>query len=127
MNAKPIKTIFAVDDEDDILDMLQDFLQRFDYKVFTAGNGREAARIGEEYREDIDLLIADVAMPGMNGNQLAQILVNHRPDMKVIFISGHPKHTLVGQGILDPDAVFIEKPFALKIVLDSVRGILESG
>ncbi len=125
MKPEHTETILVVDDEDIIRETVQVPLERIGYKVFTAGNGEEAVRIGREFRGEIHLLLVDVTMSGLNGKALAEQLVAWRPTMKVIFMSPHSQCALTQQGLLLSESACIQKPFSLGLVLDKVLEILD--
>jgi FixJ family two-component response regulator len=77
------------------------------------------------HRQKIDLLITDVAMPGMSGFELAHAMKDSHPHLKVMFISGHTPDGVARYGELDEDAVFIQKPFTQEVLAAKVREALK--
>ncbi len=125
--AMKTKTILVVDDERAVLTLVRGFLESVGYQVLEAENGREASLISEHHKgRPIHLLLTDVAMPGMNGHELAQRLVSCRPEMKVIYMSGDTKSSLVHDGVLKPATIVIQKPFSRDVLECKVREVLES-
>jgi CheY-like chemotaxis protein len=84
-----------------------------------APGGAEALQLAAEHAEPIDLLLADIVMPGMSGYELAEQLTLRRPEMKVLFISGYYK-----EAELTPEANFLGKPFTPGELLSRVRNLL---
>lgn len=121
------KTILVVDDERAVLTLVRGFLESVGYQVLEAENGREASLISEHHKGGpIHLLLTEVAMPVMNGHELAQRLVSCRPEMKVIYMSGDTNSSLVHDGDLKPVTIFIQKPFSRDDLECKVREVLES-
>lgn len=119
------ETILVVEDERSILDVLRLLLGHLGYHVLAAASPADAMIMAGRHRQRIDLLITDVAMPGMNGFELAQTLRANHPGIKIMFISGHTLDGVARYGELDKDAVFIQKPFTQELLAAKVREALE--
>jgi DNA-binding NtrC family response regulator len=74
-------------------------------------DGASALRLATDCPVPIDLLVADVSMPGMGGPELARRVRERHPGVGVLLTSGHPGDALAGEGIMEPDAHFLGKPF----------------
>ena len=69
----------------------------------------------------IDLLITDVGLPdGMNGRQFADVGHRHRPDLKVLFITGYAENAIVGNGTLEPNMHILTEPFSVTAITDRI-------
>ena len=121
------EAILVVEDDPTILAMLRSILEFHGYRVFPAKGPLEALHIVESLGEHLDLLVTDVVMPEMNGNQLLRSLVETRPDLKHLFMSGHSPTSLVAQGYLESGANFLQKPFSVQDVTTRIRQALEGG
>ena len=111
-------TILLVDDEDGIRQLLCDALVAAGYDVLQASDGAEALRLATDHRGEIDVLVTDVIMPHLNGLELARQLSAKRPEVKVVFISGHIEaQILLGA---DPGLVILRKPFRTEFLLMKV-------
>jgi len=75
-----------------------------------------AARI-----DDVDLLLTDVIMPGMNGRELHRRLSARIPDLKVLYMSGYSENVIADQGMLYEGVHFIQKPFSVRALLEKIR------
>jgi YesN/AraC family two-component response regulator len=73
------------------------------------------------------LMVTDVVMPGMNGNQLAEELRSSRPGTRVLYISGYPEDAIAHHGVLDADKAFLQKPCPAAVLLRTVREVLDAG
>jgi PAS domain S-box-containing protein len=118
------ETILVVDDEKAIRDVTGRMLLKAGYKVLIAEDGADAIRASGEYSGDIDLLLSDVVMPKMGGNELAQELLKTRPALKVLFMSGYPNNAIDHLGVLDVGLHFIGKPFSAVDLTRKIRDVL---
>jgi PAS domain S-box-containing protein len=119
------ETILVVDDEKAIREVAGRMLAKAGYKVMTAEDGVDAIRASGEYSGEIDLLLTDVVMPKMGGNELAQELLNNRPALKVLFMSGYPNNAMGHHGVLDAGLQFIGKPFSAVELTQKIRDVLK--
>ena len=119
------ETVLVVEDNPMVRDLVQTFVSNSGYTALVASGGEEAIEISERHTGPIDVLITDVTMPRMSGGSLAMRLLESRPQMKVILISGFSSDPLVGAEVLRRRALFLQKPFteeALVEKLDQARG-----
>jgi CheY-like chemotaxis protein len=111
-------TVLVVDDDDDIRRMVERVLRRAGYTVMVASSGPDALARARNHAGDIDLLLTDMVMPGMTGQELLRALSIERPRLQVVFMSGFH------QGVpLDPRR-FVSKPFDRATLLGAVADIL---
>ena len=82
-------TVLLVEDQDDVRALSRKILERSGYSVLEARHGGEALALCMDEQVDFDLMVTDVVMPEMNGCELAERLRPHRPDLKVLFMSGY--------------------------------------
>jgi YesN/AraC family two-component response regulator len=94
--------------------------------MLSASNGKEALAVVNAYPDKIDLLITDVMMPELPGPELAKALLEIRPELKVIFISGYSDGSLAQNGVLKPGTVLVNKPFTIKALTAKLREVLRS-
>jgi CheY-like chemotaxis protein len=119
------ETVLAVEDNKDVRRMAAQILRRQGYRVLEAANGGEALLVCEKLKEEIHLLLTDVVMPGMSGQELAQRLSFLRPEMKILYMSGYSDDSIVSYGILNEKVDFIPKPFSLEALVNRVREVLD--
>ncbi len=120
------ETILLVDDERLVREVAQRALELFGYRVIAAASGAEALTLAAEYVGDIQLLLTDVLMPGMNGRQLAETLLVIRPSLRVLYMSGFAAAVLTANGELAESTAFLEKPFSVTELAERVRALLHS-
>jgi PAS domain S-box-containing protein len=119
------ETILLVEDEDRVRDVTALFLEKHGFIVHQAHHGGEALELFERHAERIHLLLTDVIMPQMTGSALAQRLRSHRPELKVLYLSGYPDDVLAGQDVLESGQVFLQKPFSAHDLVRKVREVLD--
>jgi two-component system cell cycle sensor histidine kinase/response regulator CckA len=118
-------TILVTDDEEIVLKVSKQMLESLGYRVYTAKSGQEAIAIYIEKRNEIDLVILDMIMPGLSGGETFDDLREINPGVKVLLSSGY---SISGQAqeILDRGCNgFIQKPFRLDKISQKIREILE--
>ena len=119
------ETILLVDDEPIILDIGNEVLGQYGYKILKAGGGEEAIELYKTQKNQIDLVILDYNMPGIDGGRCLRELLKINPLAKVIIASGFALNERL-RAILDAGAAgFIGKPFQLKEMLQQVRSVLD--
>ncbi len=119
------ETILVVDDEDALREVTRRMLTRSGYTVLTAASGAAGDRVASSHVGPIDLLLTDVIMPKMQGPTVAKEVRKVRPDIRVLFMSGHAQPVLEAEAVLGTDFLLLEKPFDQAILLESVRKVLD--
>ena len=118
------ETILLVEDDEAVRQLAELVLQNEGYEVLAARDGREGLRICEEHEGQLDLLLTDMGLPALPGQELAKQGLVLRPQMKVLFISGYlPFHSNVP---LDPKSSFLAKPFSPHQLTQKIREVLDS-
>jgi len=120
----PRETILLVDDEETVLRFSARVLAKEGFCVLSARSGQEALDAAHADDHAIDHVMTDVMMPGMNGCQLAELLLARRPSLRVLFMSGYAEDVLVRNVGLVPGAAFLSKPFKPKALVTKVREML---
>jgi CheY-like chemotaxis protein len=117
--------VLLVEDEEPVREVTALMLVSLGYRVLEAPNGKEALRVAEAGREQVDLLMTDAVMPGMGGRDLADALQARLPGLKVLFQSGYTGDTVIRQSILHTAVAFLQKPFTLEALSQKVREVLD--
>jgi two-component system, cell cycle sensor histidine kinase and response regulator CckA len=121
------KTILLVDDHAAARKSMQRFLLDAGYRILAAHSGKEALKVFAEHSAEVDLLIADIMMPGMNGRELAETLLGQKPGLRVLFISGYEHAPVELAGGFAAGAVeLVRKPFSGKALIKRVIEVLHS-
>jgi len=106
------ETVLVVEDEPALREVTKRIFARNGYQVITAGNGPEALEVARDYPGEIHLLVTDVVMPHMLGKEVAEKMLEIKPDIEVLFMSGYARPVLASQGRLEPHVALVEKPFS---------------
>jgi len=116
--------VLVVDDEPDVRLVVRDILSDLGYTILEAETGRAGLDIVTS-GVHIDLLLTDVGLPGgMNGRQLADAARQHRPDLKVLFITGYAENVAIGNDRMEQGMQVMVKPFALEMLAIRVQSII---
>ena len=118
--------ILLVEDEAIVRDVTRDVLVHAGYLVLESGTPAEALEVASHYKGEIDLLLTDMVMPGMNGTELADYLHRLRPGIIAVFMSGYADVDVV-EKIRHSSAIHIQKPFTVNMLLSGVGKALEAG
>ena len=121
------ETILLVEDEKSLRDLSRRILVRNGYQVYPAADSADALRHASDLQQPIDLLLTDLIMPDMLGNEVAVLARAVRPGLQVLFMSGYAPPVLYSQGALDPYIDLLEKPFSETTILARVRRAIDSG
>jgi two-component system, cell cycle sensor histidine kinase and response regulator CckA len=120
------ETILLVEDEAQVRDVARGILRRHGYKILEALNAGEALLLCERHVGPIHLLLTDVVMPQWSGPELAKRLVQVRPDMKVLCMSGYTDDAAVRHGVIDAAFAYLQKPITVEGLTRKVRDVLDS-
>jgi DNA-binding NtrC family response regulator len=117
-------TILLVEDDECLRRLVRAILADHHYDVIEAGDGVEALEVAAMHPGPIALLLTDVIMPKLNGVVLAELMLQRRPKMAVVFMSGYVEGALLS--VTRPDVPLLQKPFTPDHLIDAVRAALES-
>ncbi len=120
------ETILFVDDEKSIIEVTKEILEILGYKVYAADSGQEAVNLYAKKKSEIDLVIQDMVMPGMNGLETFQALKVINPDIKVILSSGYVMNQQIEAVMEQGCRAFIQKPFRIEDLSVKIREVLDN-
>jgi len=120
------ETILLVEADSQLRQLTSAVLSHCGYKVLAASSPDEALGLCKANHREIELLVTDVVMPGMNGRQLAEQVTLITPQIKVLYISGYTSNAIVHHGVLDAGLWFLAKPFSLSALIAKVREVLDA-
>ena len=119
--APRVYTILVVDDEESVRKLVSMTLEKEGYTVFTAEEAEEALRIADRHADEIDLLLTDIVMPGLNGTELAERIQELWPRTRVLFMTGYAGQALARELGTAPAGSLIAKPFTGRQLLRGIR------
>lgn len=122
--ARGTETVLLAEDEQDVREVAREFLESAGYTVLEAAGGVAALEIAAAHSGAIDLLITDMVMPGISGQELARKMRALREGIRVIYMSGYSEHAAGEAAKCDAAAVVLTKPFSRTVLLRTVRDIL---
>ena len=118
------ETILLVEDEKGVRELAREYLTSTGYTVIEAEDGHTALELAAMHVGPVHLLLTDVVMPGISGRELAERVGQIRPGIKILYMSGYTDQAVVHHGILENDAVLLQKPFTLTTLAAKLREIL---
>jgi two-component system cell cycle sensor histidine kinase/response regulator CckA len=119
------ETILLVEDEEAVRRLVRQTLEQQGYRVVVAASGTEALAMAQKHPGLIQLVITDVVMPQMGGQQLAERLKAMRPEIQVLYVSGYTESAMARSGSRAKGGTFLQKPFTPMALMRRVRGLLD--
>jgi two-component system, cell cycle sensor histidine kinase and response regulator CckA len=120
------ETILLVEDEKGILNVTMALLEAIGYRVYGAEEGRQAIELYKTHRDDIALVILDLTMPDMDGEETLENLKGINPDIKVILSSGYSMNEKIQRTMQKGCKAFVQKPFDIRMLSVKIREILDN-
>lgn len=117
-------TVLLVEDEGPVRQVVARMLRQSGYDVVQAGDGRDAWAYLRRAPVPIDLILADVVMPQMTGTELVALVLEHRPELPIVLMSGFSLEALEQRGLARPLVPLITKPFAQEELAEVVARAL---
>jgi two-component system cell cycle sensor histidine kinase/response regulator CckA len=114
------ETVLLVENENFVRDVTGEILHSAGYRVLKARNAADAMRTFRQYRDEVQLLLTDVVMPGQNGFNLAHDLKAMSLGLRTIFISGYPENSVTRKGLKQTGVFYLPKPFSAESLLRQV-------
>ena len=116
-----------VEDEGAVRRLTRRVLEARGYRVLEAAHGGDALQLVLAHPDPIDLLITDIVMPGMSGQELAQRLLAMRPGIRVLYVSGYNDDAIRHHGALGAGTAFLQKPFTPDTLAAKISEVLRGG
>jgi PAS domain S-box-containing protein len=117
------ETVLLVEDDDLVRAFVQNVLVRAGYLVLEAAGPETALGLASRHEDVIDLVLTDIVMPGMNGEQMVEVLRRQRPEVKVLYMSGYNDTSVFVDGV---PPTLLDKPFTRDVLLGRVRSVLHA-
>jgi len=117
------ETVVLVEDDPAVRMLVTDLLKELGYHAYEAEDAKTALPLLESDLR-VDLLVTDVGLPGMNGRQLAEIARQHRPQLKVLFMTGYAQNAAERQGFLEEGMDMVAKPFSIDLLANKIRTMI---
>lgn len=119
------ETILIVEDDEMVRRLVCQALRMYGYQVVEAANAGEALLICETHQRSLPLMVTDIVMPQLSGQELAARLAPLHPKMRVIYMSGYTDDAVVRHGVLNSTTFFLQKPFTPIALVKKVREVLD--
>lgn len=120
------QTVVLVEDEEMIRGLLTVVLKRVGYEVLTCAHPEEGIAVCQQHQGKIDLLLTDVVMPGMNGREMANRILEILPELRVVFMSGYTEQILRRERQMDAPFEYLQKPFTLLALTQKLSRVLSN-
>lgn len=120
------ETILLVEDREAVRRVAQRFLARRGYRVIEAESAERALELAETHGQEIDLLLSDVVLGGLDGYALAVALTGRLPGLRVVLMSGYPSEMLARAADTGPVFPFVNKPIDFPTLATLLRQLLDS-
>ena len=117
--------MLLVEDEPALLQIVRETLESLGYTVLAASSPGDAVLLCETHPGEIQVLLTDVVMPTMNGNELRGRLERIKPGLRTVLMSGYAADATTHHGIVDPARCFIQKPFTREALAAKIREALK--
>jgi PAS domain S-box-containing protein len=118
------EVVLVVEDEPVVRGLIVEVLRQLGYRAIEAADGPQGLAVLQAAGR-VDLLVTDIGLPGLNGRELADGARVARPDLKVLFMTGYAENAALASGFLKPGMALITKPFAMDVLANRIREIIE--
>ncbi|MBI6553093.1 response regulator [Pseudomonas sp. LY-1] len=117
------EAVVVVEDDPAVRMLVVNVLDELGYTAHQAADARTALPLLESDLR-VDLLVTDVGLPGMNGRQLAEIARQHRPGLRILFMTGYAEKAAERQGFLEDGMDMVAKPFSIDVLATKIRSMI---
>ena len=123
--AKESEKVLLVDDEEIVIGVGRQMLERLGFSVLTAASGKEALNIYRDHKDEIGLVVLDMIMPGMGAGDTYDELQAIDPSIKVLLSSGYGVDQQTTEVLQRGCKGFIQKPFSMQVLSEKIKEILQ--
>lgn len=120
------RTVLVVEDDPQVRMLILEVLRDLRYRAIEASNPEQALAALRTHTQ-VDLMVSDVGLPGMNGRQLAEIVRRNRPNLKILFMTGYAAEAAIRSEFLESGMEMLTKPFQLEGLTAKIREMLDAG
>ncbi|MEZ4674322.1 MAG: ATP-binding protein [Caldilineaceae bacterium] len=113
--------VLIIDDERDVRQVTSEILEMSDIETLQAANGRIGLNLFQQYMDEIDLVLLDLSMPEMSGEEVAQALGHLKPDVNIILLSGYDEHEVSRRLGITHQISFLQKPYTMDGLLNAIQ------
>jgi len=117
--------VLLVEDDRSVRTVVRRVLQARGYTVLEARNGTEALQLLDRHGDEVRLVVSDVVMPEMGGRELVDRLAVERPGLRLLLMSGYTQGAVARRENLPPHVAFLEKPFIVEELVDTIRRLMQ--
>ncbi|MCB0061083.1 MAG: response regulator [Caldilineaceae bacterium] len=115
------KLVLIIDDEDDVRQVTSEILEMSDIRTLNAASGKSGLQIFQQHRNEVDLVLLDLSMPGMSGDEVIQGLRNLRPDVPIVLLSGYDEYEVTRRLGDSCSISFLQKPYNVDGLLQMIE------
>lgn len=119
-------TVLVVEDEEALREVCRDMLDAFGYRTLLAASGEEAVQLVNQYGNEIDCVLLDLTMPGMNGVETYNTLRAIHPELQVIITSGHDAGDVLDEFPLSGIIDYVQKPYGMRELHEKLERLFQS-
>lgn len=119
-------TVLIVEDEETLREVCRDMLDVFGYRTLLAASGEEAVQLVNQYGNQIDCVLLDLTMPGMNGVETYNAMRAIHPDLQIIITSGHDAENVLGDFPDSGVADYMQKPYGMRKLHEKLQRLIQS-
>lgn len=116
--------LLVIDDDDMVLDILNEVLQSTAIRIVNAHTGNEGLEVFSQLQEKIKLILLDLFLPDISGMEIYKTLIQIRPDIRILFMSGFPDQDILKLKDLPGKFDFIQKPFSIREIKSKVQKLI---
>ncbi|MCI0624693.1 MAG: response regulator [Acidobacteria bacterium] len=119
-------TVLVVEDNEYLLEVTCELLRMSGHTPLAARTGSEALVVLNSYGGMVDVLLTDMNLPDICGDEVARRVIELRPEVRIVYVSSFPASNFIRRGQIPPDAIFLDKPFLQATLVERVREALAS-